>query len=330
MAGVAIQNGTLIPKPVEYFVIPFYTFRNPGLTGYGIISLNLTPYNNFIRLATFSLEGTQFGAPGNYNYQNAKVGLDLYFRPDKIINQVSNKIFGYYIAASDLKQIELSEQAKIRSYLQFGYLMERTGIINPFNMTISLESGKSFQKASLELNYKYSYYGRNNGLEVRIFTGTMFKNTSADPFYSFSASGRSGREQYLFQGVYPDRFSEFPKTFFSRQMTLSEGGLVTPVNDSLGYSHRIFSFSLTSTLPGKTSRIPVKPFINVLLNDHGLSKNERSPLFFEAGFKTGIWNLFEIYIPLLVSDNIDAITGSFKNRIRFVFRLDRISPRSAK
>ena len=330
MAGVAVHNGMLIPKPVEYFIIPFYTFRNPGFAGYGKISINKTPYNNFIRLATFSLEGAQFGAPGNYDYKNAKIGLDLYFRPDKIINPVSQKVFGYYFAASDLQQIELLVPAKIRSYLQFGYMVERTGIINPFNLTASIESGKSFQKVSLELNYKYSYYGINNGLEIRVFTGTMLRNASEDPFYAFSASGRSGRQQYLFQGVYPDRFSEFPKTFWTRQMTLSEGGLVTPVSDSLGYSRWICSLSLTSSLPGKTSRIPVKPFINLLLNDHGSGTNDKSLLFFEAGLKTGIWDFFEIYIPLLVSDNIDAITGSLRNRIRFVFRLDKLNLLSSK
>ena len=330
MAGVAVHNGILIPKPVEYFIIPFYTFRNPGFAGYGKISINKTPYNNFIRLATFSLEGAQFGAPGNYDYRNAKIGLDLYFRPDKIINPVSQKVFGYYFAASDLQQIELLVQAKIRSYLQFGYMMERTGIINPFNLTASIESGKSFQKVSLEFNYKYSYYGINNGLEIRVFTGTMLRNASEDPFYAFSASGRSGRQQYLFQGVYPDRFSEFPKTFWSRQMALSEGGLVTPVSDSLGYSRWVCSLSLTSSLPGKTSRIPVKPFINLLLNDHGSGTNDKSLLFFEAGLKAGIWNFFEIYLPLLVSDNINSLTGSFKDRIRFVFRLDKLNLLSSK
>jgi hypothetical protein len=29
---------------------------------------------------------------------------------------------------------------------------------------------------------------------------------------------------------------------------------------------------------------------------------------------------------LLVSDNIDAISGSLKNRIRFVFKLDILNP----
>ena len=330
MAGVALHNGTLIPKPVEYFVIPFYTFRNPGLTGYGKISINKTPYDNFIRLATFTLEGAQFGAPGNQAYHKAKIGLDFSFRSDKMTNPVNRKVFGYYITASDLIQIEFLTEAKMRSYLQFGYLMERTGIIDPFNMLVSFESGKSFQKTSMELNYKYSYRGKDNGLEVRIFAGTMLKNASTDPFYAFSASGRSGREQYLYQGVYPDRFSEFPKTFWSRQMTLSEGGLASPVNNSLGYSRWVCSLSLTSTLPGKSSRIPVKSFVNLLLNDHGSGATDKSLLFFEAGLKAGIWNFFEIYFPLLVSDNINAITGSFKERIRFVFRLDKFNPLRSK
>jgi hypothetical protein len=100
--------------------------------------------------------------------------------------------------------------------------------------------------------------------------------------------------------------------------------LVTPVNDVLGYSRWVCSLSLTSNLPGKAYVIPVKPFVNILLNDHGTGVSNESLLFFEAGFKAGIWNLFEIYFPLLVSDNIDSITGSFKNRIRFVFRLDML------
>jgi len=66
-------------------------------------------------------------------------------------------------------------------------------------------------------------------------------------------------------------------------MTIAEGGLVTPVNDSLGYSRWICSLSLASTLPGIASRIPVKPFVNLLLNDHGTGTIDKSLLFFEVG-----------------------------------------------
>ena len=326
MAGVALQNGIRLLKPVNYFVMPFYTFHSQKLTGYGKISFNKIPYDNFIRLASLTIEGEQFGAPGNQEFHKVKTGIELNFRSNRITNAVYQTAFGNYIAASDLSQILSLSPAKMRSYMQFGYLLERTGIVDPFNILASFESGKSFQKTSLELNYRYSYYGKNNGLDIRIFAGTMLKNESPDAFYAFSASGRSGCEQYLYQGVYPDRFNKFPTTFMSREMSLSEGGLVSPVSDSIGYNRWICSLSLLSSLPGKTSRIPVKPFVNLLLTDNGHRTTDKSPLFFEAGFKAGIWDFFEIYFPMLVSNNINSFTGSYKNRIRFVLKLDKLNP----
>ncbi len=322
MLGLAFHNGFIIPKPLEYFVMPFYAFGNSDLAGFSRIAYNITPYDNFIRLATISFEGTQFGAPGHQNYRKLKTGLEVNFRNKKMTHPLNHSVFGNYIAASNLFQAELQEKAKMNSYIQFGYLLEKTSAINPFSLLASFESGKTYQKTSLELNYKLSYWGKNNGLDMRFFTGAMLKTDSEIPFYAFSASGRSGREQYLYQGAYPDRFSVFPENFFSRQMSLSEGGLVSPVNDSLGFSRWLFSLSLTSNLPGKAARFPVKPFLNLLLNDHGISANQNSPFFYEAGLKAGIWGFFEIYIPLLVSKNIDSVNGTFKNRIRFVFSLD--------
>lgn len=324
MAGVVLNNGTLIPKPVEYFVIPLYTFSNRRFTGYGRISFNITPYDRFIRIATISLEGERFGAPGNQAYHKVRIGSDLGFRSGNMISQISHGISGYYIAASDLSVTEPGGETKMRSYLQAGYAVERKSIINPFTMLLSFETGRSYQKTSLELNYRLSYNGRDNGLDSRFFAGSMLENSYADPVYGFAAGGRSGREQYLYQGFFPDRFGIYPETFWSRQMTLNEGGLISPVNDSLGYSRWLFSLSLASSLPGKASMIPVKPFVNLLLNDHGSGTDNKSLLFYEAGLKAGIWDFFEIYIPLLVSDNIDEITESFKNRIRFVFRLDAL------
>jgi len=324
MAGMAIHNGTLIPKRFKYLVIPFYSFRNQRLTGFGKVSFNVTPFDSFIRMATFSAEAEQFGAPGDQIYHKVRAGSDIGFRSGKTANHISHSIFGYYIAASDLSVAEPDGETEMRSYLQAGYSVERKSTVNPFKMLLLLESGRSYQKASLEFNYRLSYNGKNNGLDSRFFAGTVLNNGNADPVYGFAAGGRSGREQYLYQGVFPDRFGTFPETFWSRQMTLSEGGLISPVNDSLGYSRRIFSITLASSLPGKASLIPVKPFVNLLLNDHDSGTPAKSLLFCEAGLKAGIWDLFEIYFPLIVSDNIEEITGSFRNRIRFVFRLDAL------
>jgi len=322
MVGLALHNGFLTPKPFEYFVMPFISFNNPGLAGFGRITWNITPFEKLIRLVKINLEGTQFGAPGNQNYQVAKAGTEFYFRSGEMANLITQKIFGNFIAASDLSQIVLLEKATLNYYQQFGYQIEKGGFVNPFKLLTTLESNHSFLKTAAELNYKLSYKGKKNGLDVRLFAGAMLKNSSNVPFYSLSPGARSGRELYLYQGTYPDRFAVFPSSFWSRQMSVTEGGLVSPINVTLGYSRWLISLSLTSSLPGKTSRLPVKPFVNLLLNDHGAGSGYDSPLFFEAGLKAGLWNFFEIYFPILVSGNIKSMTGSFNSTIRLVFNLD--------
>lgn len=322
MLGLTVHNGFIISKPFEYVIMPFYSLNGGNLAGFGKFAYNITPYNQLIRMATVSLEGSRFAAPGNQNYHKAKIGLDLAFRNKDGASLLNQSAYANYTIASDLQQINLQEKAGMRSFLRFGYQLKKTGFINPYNLLTSIESGKSYQKAAIELNYRYSYYGKNSGLDFRLFAGTMLKNAAESPFYAFAASGRSGREQYFYEGTYPDRFSVFPESFWSRQMTVSEGGLVSPVNERLGYSRWLVSLSITSNLPGKASRFPVKPFVNLILNDHGLTNNYRSPVFGEAGVKAGIWNLFEIWIPFVVTQNIESVTGSFKDRIRIVLKLD--------
>ncbi len=322
MLGMAFHNGFLVPKPVEYFIMPFYSFKNKDLAGFGRIAYNITPYNKFIRKASFVLEGTQYGAPDNQNYHSIKAGTDLFFNSDRLNNPLRHKVTAYYTTASDLYQILLPEKASMLAYLQFGYQLEKTGNVNPFRLQAALEGSKSFIKTSLELNYRYSYYGIDRGLDMRIFAGSMLKNNSKASFNALAAGGRSGREQYLYEGTFFDRFSEFPETILSRQMSLSEGGLVSPVNDSLGFSRWLVSVSFTSSLPEKFSRIPIKPFVNILLNENGISSSKPSPVFFEAGIKAGVWNLFEVYIPLVVSGNLQTMNGVFKDRIRFEIKLD--------
>jgi hypothetical protein len=322
MIGIALHNGFLTPKPFEYFVMPFIGFNNHAMAGFGKMTYNITPYDKLIRLAKLSVEGTQFGAPGNQNYHYLKAGTELLFRSDFTGKSLTHKAFGNLVAASDLFKIDLQQKAGTNYYLQFGYQLEKTGYVNPFKMTTSVETNYTYIKTVAELNYKFSYHEKKNGLDIRLFAGAMLKNSFDAPFYALSTSARSGREQYLFQGTNPDRFAVFPSSFWSRQMTVNEGSLVSPVNQILGYSRWLISLSLTSSLPGKTSRIPVKPFANLLLNDHGIGPEHNSPIFFEAGLKAGLWNFFEIYFPFLVSENIQSAIPSFNTRIRFIFNLN--------
>ncbi len=157
MMGIALYNGVLIPKPFEYIVIPLYSYNNSSLAGYGKLSYNITPYNNFIQLAKVSVEGTRFGSPGNHNFQKLTTGVNLFFRPIMTIDPIRQSIYGRFTLASDLIQIENAMPAKMKPYLQLGYNYENISLVNPYKLLVSFESGEFFQKASLEYNYKLSY-----------------------------------------------------------------------------------------------------------------------------------------------------------------------------
>jgi hypothetical protein len=325
MAGVIVHNGFIIPKPIEYLIMPFYTFIDHGVAGYGRIAWNITPNNLFVRLATISLEGSKFGAPGSQDYNKVRAGMEVYFRKGNIINPYQHMIMAFITTASDLEEIISLQKATMNHYIQVGYQLKKVTNINPIHAVTLFEMGPSYQKSSIELNYRQSYYGKNKGLDIRLFAGTMLEKPLQNNFYSLGPSGRSGREIYMYEGTYPNRFSTLSSSFWSRQMTLSEGGLISPMNQQLGYSKWLISLNLSSNLPGIMGNVAVKPFVNVLLNDHGLNSDYPSSLFGEIGLKTGIWNLFEIHIPLLVSNNIKIATPSFKERIRFVFQLDNFN-----
>ncbi|NVO18414.1 MAG: M1 family metallopeptidase [Bacteroidetes bacterium] len=322
MLGIAFHNGFLIPKPLDYILMPFYSLKKPGIAGYGKVSFNYLPYGKWIRKAKISLEGTQFGAPGDQDFHKIKASVNLFLRTSKTYNSFAQSISGNYILASNLYQIEIPLKAQMASFFQMGYLVEKPGMIDPFSLQFTLEMSNSYQKTSMEFKYRYSYIGKNNGLDIRLFAGTMLNNSSGITYYSLAAGGRSGNEQYLLDGTFPDRFTSNHTTFLSRQVMFTEGGLISVVNDSLGYSNRLISVSLVSSLPGKAGIIPVKPFVNILLNDHALNQDFGSLFFFEAGIKTGIWNVLEIFVPLIVSRNINSISSTVKERIRITLNLD--------
>ena len=323
MPGIMLHDGLPLPKPVEFILTPFYSFRDPGFTGSGRFLFNKVPYNSFIRFATISLEGSRFGAPAGQRYHTFRAGADIYPGRYPVGTALSQWLYGRFILASDLFSLLEHERAGNEIFWQFGYGLDRQTMINPFTLIAGLEAHRLFQKASLEFNYKYGYTGKGSGLDIRLYTGVMLKNESPAPFHALAPAGRSGREQYLFRGNYPDRFSYFSQSFFSRQTAMTEGVLVSPVNDVLGFSDRLVSLSLSSTIPGLPAWVPVRPFGNVLLTDPSPLRGNR--IHYEAGLKAGIWGLFEVYFPLLVSPDIGAETGRIRDRIRFVLTIDSFS-----
>lgn len=111
--------------------MPFYSFHQSRFAGYAKVSFNITPYESFIRKATITLEGSQFGAPGNRTYHQTKVGMELYFRPSIAMKPLIQRAFVNYFNASDLTQVLLSQEAELDNFVLLGFEWNKTTLVNP-------------------------------------------------------------------------------------------------------------------------------------------------------------------------------------------------------
>lgn len=318
MIGLAMNNGTLLQKPIEYSVLPFVRLRNGSIAGKGRVAYNVFPYNSFIRKASVSLDGSKFGAPFTGNYKLLRAGLDIYFRNKSFPGQVSHMIYGRFIEASDIRRIMFSAPT-MNYFWQTGYVYESTFPANPHSVEVSFESGRTkpdaYSKASV--TFKYTHYDGNiNKLDLRLYAGTMIDRVATNSMFSLSPSARPGDQLYLFQGEFPDRFNT--SSVFWRQVVITEGGLISPVGKTFGYRNWLMSASTSFCLPGVLERVPVRPFINLLLTDPYYT---HSGFFYEAGLKAGIRDILEVYLPFLLSGNGTSYIN-FSERIRFVLNLD--------
>ncbi len=324
MAGLILHNGFIIRKKIEYALIPQYGFRDKHFAGTGRLLLNFTPYSELIRLATVSLEGRQYGANGDKDYRRVSAGLNICFREKTMNSQIRHRVFLYGLAVSDISAILQGKPSPMKYHALAGYDLQKVGRLDPWKLHTVVESGRGYARISTEFIWQVQYAGGHSGLDFRAFAGTMAGSFPAHPEYGFAAGSRNGRELYLYDGIYADRFSSAGNSILSRQVSLTDGGLISPQNDSIGYGRSVASLCIAAGFPGKAGKIPLKGFVSAALLDRaGYSAD---PFFFEAGIKTGVWKFLEIYIPLVTSGNISAFNPSVKSRIRFVFNLSTLDP----
>lgn len=324
MPGLAFYNSFIVPKKNNFFVMPFYSFKKNDFSILGRLSSNILPANNTIRTATLDLGILKFGAPAGQSYFKFDVGLSLYFRNEGFSRDVSNKVFTEYILESDFGNIRSGKAADPVSYIRMGYELKRESPAHPYKIFSTLEYFDKNAKVSMGVKYRHSYYGKDTGLDIELFSGFLLKDSPERPYHGFASSARTGSEEYFYRGFFPERFSSNNNALWSRFMQPGEGALVSHINDTLGFNKWLTSLTFSSTLPGFLRNVPVKPFLTFLVSSESISTGLTAPVMYEGGVKVGYWDFFEIHFPLLVSEGIRNIRGGLDENIRILFNLEYI------
>ena len=147
-------------------------------------------------------------------------------------------------------------------------------------------------------------------------------------------SGTTGAEDYTFDEIFLGRF-ENPANpcFLSNQFIANEGGFAT--YSPFGRTNNwLTSLSVTADIPG-LKKIPLAIYGNIATfgNAQNVSGYSNSADYeWETGVKFAIPNLVEIFLPVLMSSDLqkfsDAATHRYTDRIRFSININTLNPRN--
>lgn len=234
------------------------------------------------------------------------------------------------------------KENKMTSIQQITYTFENAKTLNPYSVVLDLQQGfkaddftlgmpGNFMRLSATGNFRLDYQKPKKGLDVRVFAGVFvqrdfedFRSSRAD----FRLNAYTGQDDYLYEGVFGGRTAT--DGFFGNQIMMQDGGFkaVTPaLNKSIGRNNNwLLATNISSTLPGK---IPFKLFADLGLFPDNSNNQSSTQFVYTAGVSIPIIkNVCEIYIPFLISDEIDLNLGDKKwyEKITFTFELQKANP----
>ncbi len=192
---------------------------------------------------------------------------------------------------------------------------------------LSAEFNKDIFKISLTAQHSIQYNNPRKSFDLRIFAGGFVYATSYDTDYRFRLSGKTGRNDYLYENSYFGR-SESGNSFLGNQMYPEDGYFktVTPLGQTWDW---IVAVNLRTAVPGI---IPVQVYLDVATyKDAGSVVPGSATYPWNAGIVVSVWkDHMELYVPLLMSEDImhtyDINDIGFFSRISWMVRFDKINP----
>lgn len=318
MAGGLFHNGFLLKKPFEYQLMPMYGFYGSKLAGMGKVSYNFFPQFANIRVLSFSLSGMQFAFDKNRDFNKLKAEAKVVFR---------NRDFRFFprhtvsVTISQLTNLINRPTLSNTRLLNLNYQFQNPAKLNLTRVNYNFKANKDFGRTSVEVIYNVKPRFFRSPLSLRLFTGYMFYYSANFPVSAFYVSGRTGVEDFEYEGLFPGRFDTDGQ--WTHQFMPCEGGF--------GIPYRVVSNKVMASL-GFEFKPLSKGYLNFvkIYGNVGRVKNEAplvSPdhLMYEAGVKLGQAELLEIYIPVFYKKE-DFPGISYRNLVRFNLNLKVMNP----
>jgi len=335
MLGLAFYNNLFPQKNFEFQLMPMYSTGTKDLAGSGRIAYNYCPKGKLFQQITISATASRYcystgPHPYNLNFNKLSPMLEFEFKkkdPRSTIKHIVTERFVYILQDNVIPKIDFAPYIYVPvtdtlAVNDLSYKFSNERVINPFSAKINFQSAKDFSKLSLEGNYQLTFKGTKKGLDLRLFAGKFLSGSS----YSFKTSGPTGYQDYLFDNVFLGRSEAFGKGVLSQQFTETDGGMkaYTAYGRSTDW---LLTLNMKCSLPV----VPISLFADAGTYAEAKDELKNSVLLYDAGLCLVVSkDIFEIYFPLLVSndiqDNYDANGVKFIEKIRFKLNINMINP----
>ncbi|HRO43713.1 MAG TPA: M1 family metallopeptidase [Flavipsychrobacter sp.] len=350
-AGLLFHNLTWPETKLKYAIAPMYGFRSKSFIGAGSVSYSIYPKNNFkeifiqVDAKSFSYNETFVNVqqPLFARYFKMAPSLNFIFKEPTKTSPVARSLAlkGYVISEEDfdfnldvrdsLYKPSIGQQENYYGLLRYTHTNNRT--FNPFNYAIEAHGGEDFIKLSVEGNLKINYHAKNKALHLRVFGGKYFGFNDAFSSSRYHLNSTfTGVNDYLYDDTYMGRSER--EGFGIRQISMREGGLKIPTPlyaSPLGRSDNwLAALNLKTDLPLK--KLPIRLFVDVAtFADAGKLNPSGSKILFDAGFEIYIFDVVNIYVPLVMSKDFSDYRKSISGKtgildaVTFSINLQRIN-----
>lgn len=341
MAGILLHNLTLPQHKFQYALAPLYGFGSKTAAGTGIIGYTAYFDQGFLHDIQFNLEGKTFSyTKSNLNVDDAVHARFVKVAPEVVFNlrkpyprspvSRSLSLKGYWIREEQLnftmnpvdslyRPSKGGYEDNFYGRVRYQHRNERT--FNPFDYTLEAQGGKQFAKLSLEANLRIDYFKKNKALYIRGYAGKFFSFTDND-FDSYRyriANTYSGANDYLYDETYLGRNEQ--RGFYSQQISMKEGGFKV---NTLQYSQQLgltddwlFALNIRTDLP--FWNLPVRLFADVAtFADAKRINPSGAGVLYEAGVEVAITDYLTVYLPLILSKDLNEYTKSVYPENRFL------------
>ena len=327
MPGIVFYNSLIPQKRFEYVLVPMYATNTNTFTGIGKINYNFLPQNNFKRISPgINASHFSYGNINNHNLTFTKIVPEVVF--DVNNNNArsfysTSLIFRYYFVAKDESNPNFDANGIFTNYKketrqynvrEAQYLIKSKHPIRPHSLQITVHENAEMAKVFGEAKILFKYPEKKKGIDVRLFAGSFIFNKSKNGYYNF---GMSGNNDYLFNYIMLGR-TDF-KGSLSYQLIPNDGGFrnLTALQSDHNW---LSSINIQAALPLK---LPLAIYADAGISSTSLQTSDQLVWAYGVAI-TIIPKVFEIYMPVRMSSNLNQL--SYGEKVRFMLNFNLLNP----